>query len=279
MIGKCLQHFIATQQRWCRAFDRVLPASLRVEGGSHFRQTLVSAYVLPGMTVFDVGGGRHPFFSPEEKARLDLKVFAIDISEAELATAPRGAYDHTVCADICSYSGSGTADLAICQAVLEHVRDTNAAIRGLLSLLKPGGFALVWVPCRNALFARLNMLLPEHWKRRILFTIFPKTQQEHGFPAFYDRCTPRDFIHMARGNGVPAAKVQSYYMNSYFSFLLPMHMLWRIWQLIARCVVGHQACESISVALRKPLVVDDETTRFFDGSPASSPGQLRDQPL
>ena len=279
MIGERLQHFIATQQRWCRAFDRALPASFLMEGASHFRQEILSAYVLPGMAVFDVGGGKHPFFNPGEKALLHLEVFAIDISERELATAPPDAYDHSICADICSYSGSGNADLVICQAVLEHVRDINAAIQSLVSLLKPGGVALLWVPCRNALFARLNMLLPEHWKRRILFTIFPKTQQEHGFPAFYDRCTPDDFLHMARANGVTAPMVQSYYMNSYFSFFLPVHMLWRTWQLVARCVVGNQACESFSVALRKPLVVDNETTRFAAESPASFPRQLTDQPF
>lgn len=261
-MGSLLRAFIATQQRWSRVFDRALPARFSIDGASDFKRKVAPAYVLPGMTLCDVGGGKHPFFGLEEKARLNLTVKALDISERELAAAPVDAYDAAVCADICAYRGDSSADLAICQAVLEHVKNTNAAIEGLVSLLKPGGIALVWVPCRNALFARLNMLLPESWKQRVMFTIFPQTQGIHGFPAYYDRCTPRDYLEMAKANGVQGAIIQSYYMNSYFSFLLPLHVMWRVWQLIARSLVGDQACESFYVVLRKPLECDDDPIRF-----------------
>jgi 2-polyprenyl-3-methyl-5-hydroxy-6-metoxy-1,4-benzoquinol methylase len=169
------------------------PAGFTLDGAFQFHEVVVADYLAAGMTVYDVGGGKHPFFGLERKARLGLHVCAIDITEQELTSAPPSAYDEVFCADICSFIGDNTADLVVCQAVLEHVRDTKAAIRGIASLLKPGAVALVFVPCRNALFARLNLLLPESWKKQILFTIFPETQQHHGFPAYYDRCTPRDF--------------------------------------------------------------------------------------
>jgi 2-polyprenyl-3-methyl-5-hydroxy-6-metoxy-1,4-benzoquinol methylase len=274
-----LQRFVGTQQRWCCAFDRRLSTTCNTEGGSHFRETIVAAYVSPGMKVFDVGGGKHPFFSPQEKARLKLRVFGIDVSERELAGAPPEGYDDTICADICRYSGNAKGDLVICQAVLEHVSDTNAAVRGLLSLLKPGGVALIWVPCRNAAFARLNLLLSEHWKQKILFTIFPRTEQQHGFPAFYRRCTPRDFLQMAKANGAVAEMMQTYYQNGYFSFLLPLHILWRAWQLIARMLVGDQACESFSVALRKPVASAFESTFARGSTPTLLVGSAGDRPL
>lgn len=255
-MGKYFRGFVERQQRLCWFVDRALPASFTVTGTSHFRQVVIPAHVAPGMVVCDVGGGKHPFFSFEQKVRLRLKVHAIDITEQELAAAPPGAYDRVSCGDICSYVGESNADLVVCQAVLEHVNDSNAAIRGLASLLKPGAAALVWVPCGNALFARLNRILPESWKRKILFTIFPQTQQAHGFPAYYDRCTPRDFIRMAEINGLQVEAIQSYYMNRYFSFFLPAHLLWRMWQLLARCVVGDQACEAFSVVLRKPQTLE-----------------------
>lgn len=175
-------------------------------------------------------------------------------------------YDKIFCADICSFAGDNSADLVVCQAVLEHVSDTQAALRGIASLLKPGAAALVFVPCRNALFARLNMLLPEKWKRRILYTIFPGTGREHGFPAYYNRCTPQDFIAMADAAGVQAETVYCYYMSVYFSFFLPAHVLWRIWQLLARYFVGDQMRESFSVVLRKPLIA----TAASDGSDFSN---------
>ena len=247
-----LQLFVATQQRWCRIFDKALEGKFAVDGASHFGRVFVPAQVRPNMTVYDVGGGKHPFFGNEAKQRLGLKVYGIDITEQELKAAPLGAYDGMICRDICSYVGDGTADLVVCQAVLEHVNDTDAAVHALASLLKPGAAAVVFVPCGNALFARLNMILPEQWKRKILYTLFPKTQQVHGFPAHYHRCTPRDFIALARVNNLQVETIQSYFMSAYFSFFLPAHVLWRIWQQLALCVVGDQACESFSVVLRKP---------------------------
>ncbi|MGB7553084.1 MAG: methyltransferase domain-containing protein [Candidatus Korobacteraceae bacterium] len=254
-MAERLQHLIATQRRWCKAFDRLLPARCTLDGALQFKQVVTPAYLASAMTVYDVGGGKHPFFEVEKKVRLGLHVCAIDITQDELTVAPAGAYDEVFCADICTFSGNHSADLVVCQAVLEHVSDTRAALRGIASLLKPGAAALVFVPCRNALFARLNMLLPEKWKRRVLFTIFPGTGREHGFPAYYDRCTPRDFIDMAHAAGIRAETVYSYYMSVYFSFFLPAHVLWRIWQLLARYFFGDQVCESFSIVLRKPAEV------------------------
>jgi 2-polyprenyl-3-methyl-5-hydroxy-6-metoxy-1,4-benzoquinol methylase len=155
-----VQCLIATQQRCCRSFDHLLPRGFTLDGAFQFHEVVVADYLAAGMTVYDVGGGKHPFFGLEKKARLRLHVCAIDITEQELASAPPAAYDEVFRADICSFVGDNTADLVVCQAVLEHVSDAKAAIRGIASLLKPGAVALVFVPCRNALFARLNLLLP-----------------------------------------------------------------------------------------------------------------------
>ena len=142
-----LQLFVATQQRWCRIFDNALEEKFTVDGASHFGRVFVPAQVRPNMTVYDVGGGKHPFFGNEAKKRFGLKVYGIDITEQELKEAPLGAYDGIICRDICSYVGDGTADLVVCQAVLEHVNDTDAAVHALASLLQPGAAAVVFVPC------------------------------------------------------------------------------------------------------------------------------------
>ena len=96
----------------------------------------------------------------------------LDIDGKELSAAPDGLYDRTAAADITKYRGQGDADLVICQALLEHVHDTGRALEAIASILKPGGRALIFVPSRNAVYARLNLLLPENLKRRILFAFF-----------------------------------------------------------------------------------------------------------
>ena len=106
--------------------------------------------------VWDVGGGKFPFVDAKTKEILCIHSVGLDISAEELAAAAPGTYDETFVADITHFAGRGTADLIICQAVLEHVHDTAAALRALETILKPGGLALLFVPARNSWFARLN---------------------------------------------------------------------------------------------------------------------------
>jgi 2-polyprenyl-6-hydroxyphenyl methylase/3-demethylubiquinone-9 3-methyltransferase len=139
----------------------------------------------------------------------------------------------------------------ICQALLEHVRDTGGAFRAISSILKPGGRAILFVPSRNAVFARLNLLLPETWKRRILFSIFPEMQRDHGFPAFYHQCTPAGFARLSGQYGLVTEDRRLYFQSDYFRFCFPLHAVWRIWTLLFRLVAGPAAAETFTLVLRK----------------------------
>jgi 2-polyprenyl-6-hydroxyphenyl methylase/3-demethylubiquinone-9 3-methyltransferase len=205
------------------------------------------------MTVYDVGGGKTPFLSPEEKRRLRLRVVAIDVDKGELARAPHGSYDEAVCADICSYVGSQDADVVICQALLEHVPDVEQALRSLVGIAKPGGHVLVFVPSRNAAFARLNLVLPEWLKRRVLFTIWPAAAEKQGFQAYYDRCTPRQFHDLAASFGLVVQSERHYFTSAYFKFCFPLHLAWRIWMAAFYVIRGNEAAETFVVALHRPL--------------------------
>lgn len=250
-----LQHLVEPQRWLCSQFDRLFAAELRVDGNSTFRRSLVWWHVRPGMLVYDVGGGKRPFFSPEQKSNLKLRVCGVDISQAELDAAPAGSYDTALCADITSFKGSSDADLVICRAVLEHVPDTDRALGAIASILRPGGKALLFVPCRNAFFARLNLLLPHQFKRNVLFALLPETQAAHGFRSYYHRCTPADFRAMSAGLGLAVEELKTYSMSAYFSLFFPMYLLWRSWTLMARRLGWEQACETFSVVLRKPVAL------------------------
>ena len=245
--------FTRSQQRLSRLFDRLLPAEYQVDGNRDFLDHWIAPYLDRGAVVYDIGGGKNPVVGREEKRRFGLRVIGLDIDGRELAAAPAGVYDQTICADITQYRGQADADLVICQALLEHVRDSQAAIRAISSLLKPGGRALIFLPSRNAVFARINLLLPEWMKRKILYTVFPATQRDQGFPAYYDRCTPRDFRRLADGAGLTVDACKTYFRSSYFTFFFPLHFVWRLWTLAFRFFAGEQAAETFSLALRKTL--------------------------
>lgn len=196
-------------------------------------------------------GGKSPFIRLENKSLLDLYVIGIDISQSELNAAPTGAYNESICADIAKVNGCGDGDLVICQAVLEHVKNTEDAFRAIASLLKVGGIALIFVPSRNAVFARLNLLLPQKIKEKILYGVYPTTRSTQGFPSYYRKCTPNDFLRLAKLNNLEEMEARYYYISSYFSFLFPLYMVWRIWICLFRLIRGHQAAETFSMALVK----------------------------
>lgn len=231
----------------------MLPGGLRIDGMTDYLHGMLPGMLEPGQVVYDLGGGKHPYIDLAEKRRLGLRVVGIDISSEEMGAAPEGIYDETVVSDVSQYRGKGDGDLVIASAVLEHVQDIQGAFDAMASILAPGGCAAVFVPSRNALFARLNLVLPERVTRLALGLIRGHPDPSEGFPAFYHRCTPRDFANMATARELEIAQERLYYVSSYFFFLLPAYLVWRAWILLYRCINLRQSAESFAMVIRKPI--------------------------
>jgi ubiquinone/menaquinone biosynthesis C-methylase UbiE len=246
------RQLIASQVALSRAFDRLLPLSFRIDGSKDFKQRIVPSYLRPGQVIYDIGGGARPCVDLETKRGLDLKVTGLDIDEEQFVKAPRGLYDRTVVTDITTYQERNAADLVVCKSTLEHVRNTEAALATMARLLNPGGRLLVFVPSRNALYARLNVLLPQRLKMRLLAAFMPDRVDHLGFPAMYDHCTPRDFRRFAASHGLRVEELRPYYISSYFSVVFPVYVLWRLWIVAYRAVAREHAAESFILIARKP---------------------------
>ena len=247
-----LSTIINSQRRLSRAFDSLLPSHFRVDGHLNFRQAFAPPYIRRDVEVWDVGGGKFPFVDAKTKEILRIHSVGLDISAEELAAAAPGTYDETFVADITHFAGRGTADLVICQAVLEHVRDTAAALRALETILKPGGLALLFVPARNSWFARLNLLLPEKLRLKLLATFHREWVGGQGFPSYYNRCTAPDFRRMSRGCGLDVVEERFFHESGYFSVAFPVHVLWRLWVLLGFRLDRARWAETFSMALHKP---------------------------
>lgn len=241
--------FINSQLWLARQFDRLLPEKLATPGYRDSKTTMLQKYLARGITLYDFGSGSRPSLNLRRKTELGVEVVGIDIDQNELNAAPEGLYDRTICADLTNYEGEGLADLVICMAVLEHVRDNNAAIHAISSALKPGGKALLYLPAGGALFARLNKVLPEGIKRKILHGLYPSDHT--GFPAYYDRCTPEQIETLARQHDLGVVEKKIYYTSHYFAFFFPFYLCWRLWNVLAYLVVGERAAESFSLVLEK----------------------------
>jgi 2-polyprenyl-3-methyl-5-hydroxy-6-metoxy-1,4-benzoquinol methylase len=251
-LARIGRQLIASQVALSRAFDRLLPHSFRVDGSKDFKQRIVPSHLRPGLVIYDIGGGGRPCVDMETKRRLGLTLIGLDIDEEEFTKALPGLYDHTIVADVTSYQQGEVADLVVCKSTLEHVSNTGAALAAMARLLRPGGTLLVFAPSRNALYARLNVLLPERLKRRLLSAFLPDQADHRGFPARYDHCTPRHFCRSIAGQGLEIKELRPYYISSYFSILFPVYVLWRAWILVYRAVVREQAAETFALIARKP---------------------------
>lgn len=227
------------------AAERMLPRHLSEDGNKCFLRDVLPAAVRKGDIVYDVGGGSRPFISLADKNLLNAVVHGLDIDAAELRAAPDGVYDRMVVHDLCTYEGDGLADVAVCQALLEHVPNTEGAIRALASIVRPGGKVFLFAPARNALFARLNMLLPERVKRAVLFRVFPEKAGGHdGFKAYYDRCIPSQVERLASKYKLRVEEKRIFWKSSYFSAFFPAYVFWRLYQAVAFLLIRDDASES-----------------------------------
>jgi 2-polyprenyl-6-hydroxyphenyl methylase/3-demethylubiquinone-9 3-methyltransferase len=252
-IVRIVRGLIDSQVILSGAFDRLLPQSFRVDGSKDFKRRVVPSYLRPGLIVYDIGGGARPCVDPEVKRRFGLKLIGLDIDEKQFAKAPLGVYDRTIVADIGVCQECNAADLVICKSTLEHVRDTEAALAAMARLLKPGGALLVFAPSRNALYARLNLVLPERIKCRLLSTFLPSQADHLGSPARYDRCTPRKVCRFAASQGLEVKQLRPYYVTSYFSVAFPVYVLWRVWIVAYRAIARQHAAETFTLIARKPV--------------------------
>jgi 2-polyprenyl-6-hydroxyphenyl methylase/3-demethylubiquinone-9 3-methyltransferase len=247
-----LRKFVRANVAISEFLDRALPSRLRIDGNRTFATEIAPALLTPNARVYDLGGGARPFVSPSEKRRLRLFVVGLDLNAEELSKAPRGIYDEEIEADLTSFEGRGDADVVICQATLEHVRDGEGALRGIASCVKPGGVVAIFSPSRNAFFARLNRVLSEGLKRRLLFAIYPEKGKGHdGFPAFYDKCLPSDVETIAKRNGLELIERHLFWKSSYFYFFVPAFLAWRIWLGVSALVLGKDAVETYAYVFRR----------------------------
>lgn len=250
-----LRNFLDTNRKISKWFDHYLPLDMRIDGNKDFLDNVAPKYLhVRNLKIYDIGGGSQPLVSIKTKNEWGLSVVGLDIDSHELESAEPGIYDELVVADLSNYCGMSDADLVICQTTLEHVSNNTGAFQGIASMLKPGAYGLLFTPSRHAWFARLNLALPEALKCKLLFSLFPEKAKGHdGFPAYYDRCSPKEFRQLAAENNLTVVELKPYYISSYFQVFFPLYFIWRIWILLFRYVFKENAAETFTMVIQSPL--------------------------
>jgi len=143
------------------------------------------------VAVGELGGGANPTIGLAELVGRPLELTVLDISPAELERAPSEV--ETLCVDLCAETPPvrDRFDLVFSRMLCEHVPSGRTFHRNCLAALRPGGYAVHFLPSATALPFVLNRLLPSSLSRSILEHFFPARRRggNHAkFPARYSWC-------------------------------------------------------------------------------------------
>jgi SAM-dependent methyltransferase len=194
---------------------------------AQFRAALLGSVLdLAPRTVVDIGAGRTWHAHPALKDLAGFKLVGVDIELEEMAR--NADLDERVVSDVTKSIPlpTGSADLVTVRSGVEHFSDTEAFLRNLHALLRPGGRALLVFPGPYAPFVLINRMLPRKAARSLLRLLVPGSEGVLGFKAHYDRTSYRRFSRLAERTGFNILRCScSYYSSTYFRFFLPLYVL------------------------------------------------------
>ena len=179
--------------------------------------------------ILDVGGGKKCSFASDARKFEGIKLIGLDVSQEELD------YNHDLDEKIVFDISSGervplddaSIDMITSSSVLEHLQNLENSIKEIHRILKPGGKFISVIPCKFALFAIINQILPNWLARKILFSIIG------GFKAYYDRCYyPALQKLLSKCGFAPAKFAFQYNQSSYFAFFLPFALISLVWDCL-----------------------------------------------
>jgi SAM-dependent methyltransferase len=179
----------------------------------------------PGLTVLDVGAGRHCDYS-SKVARRPRRMIGMDISASELAL--NDFLDDRIAADACAPQPEieGQIDLLVSKATMEHLHDNAAFLHNAKRLLKPGGTMVLLFTNRYAPFAFINRMLPEKASALLLAKLAPTWAGQVGFEAHYDRTNYSAYRRLLEEAGFKKIDIQpGYFSSAYFRFFVPIYLM------------------------------------------------------
>lgn len=188
-------------------------------------------------TVVDLGGGRSCRYADRIPRNRGVRIIAVDISADELA-ANRDV-DECRTADVSRRLpfNDGEVDLLVSRALLEHVDGVPRAVGEMGRVLRQGGTALHFVPCRNSLFGIAARLLPFGPLKRLLHFVRPETKGVVEFDIHYDSCVPATMRKLFLVSGFEDVEISVCWSQSgYFLPIFPLYLPVAAYQWLAKAL-------------------------------------------
>ena len=141
--------------------------------------------------ICEIGGGANPALPIEFVREHGLDYLIVDISESELAKAPKGYRTRVLDMARPIEPVSENCDLVISKMLAEHVADARQFHLNVHGMLRPGGLAFHFFPTLYTPPFVLNCLMPERLAYTLLNQLQPGREssgRNAKFPAYYRWC-------------------------------------------------------------------------------------------
>ena len=207
----------------------------------------------PGQVIIDVGGGRSCRFVEALEPPRRGTIIAIDVAPGEMQH--NTDVDAKVVGDVTRALPleDQSVDLIASRSVLEHLPRLEPFMREAFRVLRPGGQCIHFFPCKFALFAMANQLIPNRVAKRLLYSVFEESAGIGGFPAHYDHCHDPAFTRLLEKNGFEILwRHHGYYQAHYFSFAVPLYVLAALYEMAVAALGLKRLCAYLIVIARKP---------------------------
>jgi SAM-dependent methyltransferase len=184
-------------------------------------------------SLMEVGGGRSPLIDEKEYGSLNIKYTVNDISDSELALAPK--WSHKACFDISSppTSSESSFDLIFSKMVFEHVPDAKSAYQAVYNLLAPNGICLSFFPTLYCLPFVANYFSPETLSMKFQRKLDPRANPK--FPAYYNWCRSTSSLQRRlRAVGFREVVISPFYGHNYYRSIPFVHSVGQQWTEIVR---------------------------------------------
>lgn len=219
----------ATEQRL-----RLTDDGLLWQGFDAQAEKLISG--LPdGAVVLDLGGGRRCHYAHAVDPPSRLRLIAVDVSPDELEL--NTDVTETCVADVAAGlpMPDGSVDLVLSRTLLEHVDGVPAAVKHMARVLKSGGVALHFVPCRYSLFGIAARLLPFGPLFWVTSKLSPWSVTAGGFRVHYDHCYPQALEREFKAAGFSNVELEiSWACGGYFRGVYPLYILHALYEQTVR---------------------------------------------
>ncbi len=221
-----LKKFMQKNRNWCEEFLKTHPLDAKNINNVYLKA--VKKYLKDAGIVYDVGGGKHCRYI--DFVGEGTMVYALDISAEEL-DANSGIKEKIV-TDVCKDIPIpyGKVDMITSSSVVEHLTEPVKYYENAYNALKSGGIFINMFPCRYAVFAMVNRVLPKKFARNLLYFFQPGAKKDCGFPAYYKGLYYKRVIKDLRDRGFRIKGVYLRYLQAdYYTFFVPLFLVNYVW--------------------------------------------------